>query len=103
MFALIIAAVLYLTLFYALGRYTAKYAAQRGRSKALWFLLGAVSYPIPYLVLALLPPIRKDNGSLTPPAANCGPDSVSPTSQTETRPQQDTTGYTRGRLTPITA
>ena len=103
MLALIIVAILYLTLMYSFGRYTAKYAAQRGRSKAAWFLLGALFYPVPYLVLALLPPSREDNGSLTPPAANRGHDSVSPTSQTETRPQRDTTGYTRGGLTPARA
>src|SRR3954447_25924211 len=103
MLALIIAAILFLTFMYSLGRYTAKYAAQRGRSRAAWFLWGALFYPIPYLVLALLPPARKDNGGLTPPATNCGFDSVSQTSQTETRPQRDITEYTRGRLIPIRA
>jgi hypothetical protein len=38
------------------GRFTAKYAAQRGRSRRPWFLLGALFFPIPSIVLALLPP-----------------------------------------------
>lgn len=55
MFALAIAAILYLTLLYVCGHYTAAYAAQRGRSKIFWFVLGSLLYPLPYLVLALLP------------------------------------------------
>jgi len=42
------------------GRYTAKYAAERGRSKAAWFVLGGLRYPLPYVVLALLPPHSKE-------------------------------------------
>ena len=38
------------------GRFTAKYAAQKGRSRRRWFLLGALFFPIPSIVLALLPP-----------------------------------------------
>ncbi len=38
------------------GRFTAKYAVQRGRSRRRWFLLGALFFPIPSIVLALLPP-----------------------------------------------
>lgn len=60
MFPLTIAAVLYLSLGYVCGHYTAKYAAQRGRSEATWFLLGGLFYPLPYIVLALLPPHRKE-------------------------------------------
>jgi hypothetical protein len=40
------------------GRFTAKYAAQRGRSERAWFLLGALLFPlfpIPWTALALLP------------------------------------------------
>ena len=40
------------------GRFTAKYAAQRGRSKRLWFLFGALLFPlfpIPWMALGLLP------------------------------------------------
>ncbi len=40
------------------GRFTAKYAAQRGRSERTWFLLGALLFPlfpVPWMVLALLP------------------------------------------------
>ena len=58
--ALIIAAILYASLIYVCGRYTANYAAQRGRSAAAWFVLGGLFYPLPYLVLALLPPRRKE-------------------------------------------
>ena len=60
MFALVIAAILYLSLFYVCGRFTAKYAAQKGRSTALWFVLGCLFYPFPYVALALLPPLRND-------------------------------------------
>jgi hypothetical protein len=59
MFALIIAAVLYSSLLYICGSYTAKFAARRGRSQAPWFVLGCLFYPIPSIVLALLPPHRK--------------------------------------------
>jgi hypothetical protein len=40
------------------GRFTAKYAAQRGRSERTWFLLGALLFPlfpVPWMVLGLLP------------------------------------------------
>ena len=37
------------------GRFTARYAEQRGRSRRPWFLLGALFFPIPSIVLALLP------------------------------------------------
>jgi hypothetical protein len=60
MFAVLIAAMLYLTLIYVCGRYTAKYAARRGRSEIFWFVLGGLFYPFPYVVLALLPPLRKE-------------------------------------------
>lgn len=55
MIALIIALVLYATLLYVCGRFTATYAAQRGRSRPFWFAMGCLFYPLPYLVLALLP------------------------------------------------
>jgi hypothetical protein len=55
MLAVTIAAVLYSTLLYVCGRTTATYAAQRGRSKTAWFILGGLFYPVPYLALALLP------------------------------------------------
>lgn len=60
MFPLMLAAILYLTLIYVCGRYTARYAARRGRSQAIWFIWGGLLYPLPYIVLALLPPIRKE-------------------------------------------
>jgi hypothetical protein len=40
------------------GRFTAKYAAQRGRSERIWFVLGALFFPlfpVPWMVLGLLP------------------------------------------------
>jgi hypothetical protein len=49
----IIAGILYLSLAYACERYTAKYAALRGRAKAVWFVLGAVFCP---LILSALAP-----------------------------------------------
>jgi hypothetical protein len=41
------------------GRFTAKYAVEKGRSRRRWFLLGALFFPIPSIVLALLPPRRR--------------------------------------------
>jgi hypothetical protein len=43
------------------GRFTAKHAAERGRSKHAWFLWGALFFlffpffPVPWMVLGLLP------------------------------------------------
>jgi len=40
------------------GRFTANYAAERGRSKRAWFLLGALFFPffpIQWMVLGHLP------------------------------------------------
>jgi hypothetical protein len=40
------------------GRFTAKYAAERGRSERVWFLLGALLFPlfpVPWMALGLLP------------------------------------------------
>jgi hypothetical protein len=55
MFAWMIAAILYLSLLYVFGRATARFAAQRGRSEVPWFVLGCLFFPIPSIVLALLP------------------------------------------------
>jgi hypothetical protein len=60
MFPLIVAAILYLSLICACGHYTANYAAQRGRSKAAWFIWDGLLYPLPYIALALLPPVRNE-------------------------------------------
>jgi threonine/homoserine/homoserine lactone efflux protein len=60
MVPLVIAVILFLSLMYVCGRRTAKYAAQRGRSEAFWFVLGSVLYPLPYIVLAVLPPSHKE-------------------------------------------
>ena len=40
------------------GRFTAEYAARKGRSKRAWFFCGALLFPffpIPWMVLGLLP------------------------------------------------
>lgn len=40
------------------GRFTAEYAAQKGRSKRVWAFWGALFFPlfpIPWMVLGLLP------------------------------------------------
>ena len=40
------------------GRFTARYAAEKGRSERGWFLWGALLFPlfpIPWVVLGLLP------------------------------------------------
>jgi len=43
------------------GRFTARYAEQRGRSRRPWFLLGALFFPIPSIVLgAFAAPRRSD-------------------------------------------
>jgi hypothetical protein len=49
----IIAGFLYLSLAYLCGRYTARCAALRGRSKIFWFVLSAVFCP---LILSVLVP-----------------------------------------------
>jgi hypothetical protein len=68
MIAVILAAVLYLSFLWLCGRLTARYAAQRGRSQIVWFALGALFYPLPYIVLALLRPKEPDDwrGSAQP-------------------------------------
>jgi hypothetical protein len=63
MFPAIVAAILVLALMFVCGRYTAKVAARRGRSEAGWFLLGSLFFPVPQIVLALLPPLRKDKAA----------------------------------------
>ena len=57
-----LASTVFLTLVLALmfwcGRLTAKYAAQKGRSKSAWFVWGALLFPLfplASIVLALLP------------------------------------------------
>jgi hypothetical protein len=46
---------LVLTIMFLCGRLTAKYAAHKGRSKSAWFVWGALLFPLPSIVLALLP------------------------------------------------
>jgi hypothetical protein len=60
MFPSIVAAMLYLSLIWMCGRFRANYAAERGRSKAEWFIGGGLLYPVPYIALALLPPVRNE-------------------------------------------
>jgi MFS family permease len=55
MFASIFAVILVLAMMFLCGRYTAKFAARRGRSKVAWFLLGSLLFPFSSIVLALLP------------------------------------------------
>jgi hypothetical protein len=48
------------------GRFTANYAAEKGRSKRAWFLWGALLFPffpVPWVVLGLLP--KKQGPALT--------------------------------------
>jgi hypothetical protein len=59
-FAVVIAVILYVSVIYVCGRYTARYAGQKGRSRTAWFIWGGLFYPLPYIVLALLPQHRKD-------------------------------------------
>lgn len=63
MLASIIFVILVLAMMFLCGRFTANHAAKKGRSKRAWFLWGALFFPIPSIVLALLPPLGKH----TPP------------------------------------
>jgi hypothetical protein len=54
------------------GRFTAEYAVERGRSRRTWFLLGSlffIFFPIPWMVLGLLPDRRHPN----PPVRGAAP------------------------------
>ena len=56
-------AMLGLAIAFLCGRFTANYAAQRGRSKRAWFLVGSLLFlffPIPWMVLGVLP--KKQGG-----------------------------------------
>ncbi len=47
-----------LAMAYLCGRFTAQYAARRGRSRRTWFVLGALLFslfPVQWVVLGLLP------------------------------------------------
>lgn len=55
MLASIVFVTLILASMFLCGRLTAKYAAQKGRSKSAWFVWGALLFPLPSIVLALLP------------------------------------------------
>jgi hypothetical protein len=74
MLASIIFVILVLVTMFLCGRFTANYAAQRGRSRGAWFLWGALFFPMPSIVLALLPPLGKGTTPPPPsavPAAHC--------------------------------
>jgi hypothetical protein len=45
------------------GRYTAKFAARKRRSKVAWFLLGSLLFPVSSIVLALLPSHSKEKAA----------------------------------------
>lgn len=60
MIAMIIAVVLYASLIYICGRFTANQAARKGRSRIAWFIWGGLLFPLPSIVLALLPSRRKE-------------------------------------------
>jgi hypothetical protein len=58
MLAWIVFVTLVLATMFWCGRLTAKYAAHKGRSKTAWFVWGALLFllfPLPSIVLALLP------------------------------------------------
>ena len=47
-----------LAIAYLCGRFTAQYAGERGRSKRVWFVLGALFFPLfpaQWIALGLLP------------------------------------------------
>jgi hypothetical protein len=56
MLAAIIFVTLVLASMFLCGRLTAQFAARRGRSRGAWFVWGALFFPLPSIVLALLPP-----------------------------------------------
>jgi hypothetical protein len=72
MLAAIIFVILVLAIMFWCGRLTANFAAQRGRSRAAWFLWGAVFFPIPSIVLLLLPPRGGEDGSRSGAAPAAG-------------------------------
>jgi len=63
MLAAIIAVILVLALMFLCGRDAAKLAARRGRSKAVWFLLGCPFFAVSSIVLALLPPHSEEKAA----------------------------------------
>jgi hypothetical protein len=63
MFASIVFAILVLAVMFLCGRYTARFAARRGRFEAGWFVLGCLFFPIPSIVLVLLPPRGKEKAA----------------------------------------
>jgi hypothetical protein len=64
MLASIVVFALVLAMMFLCGRFTAKHAAQRGRSRSAWFVLGSLFFPLPSIVLALLPPRRPDKAAI---------------------------------------
>jgi MFS family permease len=64
MLAAIVFIALTLSMMFLCGRLTAKHAAQRGRSRSAWFVLGSLFFPLPSIVLALLPPRHPDEAAI---------------------------------------
>ena len=50
------------------GRFTAKHAVRKGRPWRRWFMLGALFFPFPSIVLALLPSHSEDGSPPTSPS-----------------------------------
>jgi hypothetical protein len=65
MLASILFVILVLALMSWCGHLTAKFAAQRGRSRGVWFLLGTLFFPIPSIVLAFLPPHSQEKAVIS--------------------------------------
>jgi hypothetical protein len=66
MVASIIAVILVFSLMSWCGYLTAKRAAQKGRSRGVWFLLGSLFFPIPSFILARLPTPGQEKGPHAP-------------------------------------
>ena len=60
MLASVIFVIIVLAVMFWCGRSTANFAARRGRSQGAWFVLGSLFFPIPSIVLALLPSRSKE-------------------------------------------
>ena len=62
-----LASIIFVTLVFAImflcGRFTAKHAAHKGHSPSAWFVWGALLFPFPSIVLALLPARSKQTAS----------------------------------------
>jgi hypothetical protein len=68
MFGWIIFNIVLLAVMVWCGRFTAKHAVRKGRPWRRWFMLGALFFPFPSIVLALLPSLNENDGTPTPPS-----------------------------------